>query len=172
MHAAALQIVLLEVHTEPPPPAQVRKEAGSLDEQARALTVLFKVRPAYVACCCLVAAALPLHPQPKRQFVPSALCNNSVCCACFWCCVQAGGEAVDSSGRESLLSAFGPQEVMQLLIAASDLDLQLPLLPQLAVLLQVGGKGGGGCVARHAVCGRWCCARSSPVESITQRRRL
>jgi hypothetical protein len=51
--------------------------------------------------------------------------------------VQAGGEASADTGRESLLSSFGPEEVMQLLIAASDLDLQLPLLPQLAVLLQV-----------------------------------
>lgn len=55
-------------------------------------------------------------------------------------CLQADGDAaavVPDAGRESLMSAFGPQAVVQLLIAAADLDIELPLLPQLAVLLQV-----------------------------------
>jgi len=42
-----------------------------------------------------------------------------------------------NAGRDSLLSSFGPQDVAQLLVAAADLDLQLPLLPQLAALMQV-----------------------------------
>jgi hypothetical protein len=49
----------------------------------------------------------------------------------------AAAAAVPDAGRESLLSSFVPQEVVQLLIAAADLDIELPLLPQLAVLLQV-----------------------------------
>lgn len=61
---------------------------------------------------------------------------------CFVLCLSqeeaaaAAAGGVDA-GRDSLLSSFGPQDVAQLLVAAADLDLQLPLLPQLAALMQV-----------------------------------
>ena len=63
-----------------------------------------------------------------------------MCVAALLLVQSEGGAAAGAgadSGRDSLLSAFGPQEVAQLLVAAADLDLQLPLLPQLSVLLQV-----------------------------------
>lgn len=47
------------------------------------------------------------------------------------------GPSSSSSSHEALLAAFGPLDVCQLLVAASDLGVQHDLLDQLARMLQV-----------------------------------
>lgn len=89
VHAAALQIVLLEVHMEPPLPAQVREEAGSVDERGRVLTVVCKVRTAcgvllsHSSCVALALAAKPavcfcIVPKQCLLRVLGAVCRRGV----------------------------------------------------------------------------------------------